>query len=82
MSITQVHAVNPNNKPDNTDVIKSVSKPKEVVTPTKTTKKADTAIVSEKAKDLAALKSGTQFAEEAKESIIAKNKEALQNSIT
>ena len=43
-------------------------------------KKVDTAIISERAKDLAALKSGTQFKEEANESITVKNTETVKES--
>jgi hypothetical protein len=57
--------------------------PKQQVNPVKpqNVRKKDTTFISEKAKDLAAKLSGTQFAEEAKESTVVKAKEEMTKSI-
>jgi len=55
---------------------KQAQKPVESPSPAPAAKK-DTAIISEKAKDLAALKAGRAAAEEAQESMSAKEQEAM-----
>jgi hypothetical protein len=80
MTISPTQANSSTITTDSVDTIKSSTESTAIEDQSTKTTKTDAALISEKAKDLAALKADKQAQEEVNESAPAKNREAIQDS--